>query len=227
MKIIVLYGLGEVEKRNELLKIKRRFPEQSVVQLDFKQDSWEKLTLVLAAQTLFEGGPRLVIVENASEKLDLKKLPDSLEDVLLITASSLRNDSLLLQTAKALEARVLNFEGEKELSAFPFLDALMEGKKEAFIELQKLLLGYGWMYVLTMVYYGLRRNILPLPASSFVSNKIRTQKKRYQTLDWEKMYQLTLATEFGIKSGALSEKVALAKLVQIILGKEWDRGIWK
>lgn len=220
MKIVVLTGPGEVGKRGELLKIKQQFASENITTLDLKQASLTELTTSLSSRSLFETGKRLVVAENAPEKLDLEELGKIIEEVILVlVAASPRSDSKLLQSTKKIGARVIGFEGEKELSAFPFVDALLEGKKEALIELPKLLEEYGGMYILTMIFYGLRRNLLPLPSSGFMQKKILSQKKRFSESDWEKLYGLTLEAESSIKSGLLPEKLALVRLVHSILMK--------
>lgn len=212
MKIVILHGPGEVSKRAEVLKIKKQFPQDSVAVVDLKQAGLEFLQSVLNSVQLFALGKRLVICENAGEKLDLSKLQGGDDVNLLIVAANPRSDSLLLQTAKKLQLPVLLFEGAKETSVFPFLDALVERKKQALVELEKLLDEYGEMYVLSMIFYLLRRNILPLPLSAFLQKRISEQKKGYTAKDWANLYLLTLETEFKIKSGLLDSRLGLTTL---------------
>lgn len=207
-------------KRNQALRIRRQFPLESVIQFDFKQSDLKDLEVLFVSPSLFETGPRLIVTENTPDKLDLEQFKNSDDNLTwLLIAGSPRADSLLLQSAKKVKASVYVFEGEKELTAFPFLDALLEGKKQTFAELQKLMAEYGAMYILTMIYYGLRRNLLPLPASSFVRQKIIRQKKLYLQSDWIELYYLTLTAEYKIKSGKLPEEVAFVSLIQKITGK--------
>ena len=215
MNIILLYGPGEVSKRNYLLKIKKEFSPDQISQVDLKQESLANLQLKMASGSLFENGGRLIVVENVSDKMDLQDLKEiSGEFTLVLLAAHPPMMAPILQTAKKLQAKIYVFEGEKELNVFPFLDNLIEGKKEAFIELDKLLTEYGAMYILTMVYYLLRRNILPLPSSDFMKKKIQKQKQNFNLTDWEKFYKLTLQTEFKIKNGLIDEKIALTSLVR-------------
>lgn len=213
MKIIVLYGPGEVGKRTEALKIRKQFSPEDITVVDSKQSSQDSVQNILQSTQLFSVGKRLVVYDNVSEKLDLSHLTSGEETLtLLILAASLRNDSMLLQSAKKVKAALMQFEGEREVSAFPFLDALIEKKKTCFLELEKLLDEYGGIYVLSMIFYLLRRNILPLPPSPFAQKKIMQQKKGYSFTDWKRLYQLTLETEFKIKSGLINERVGLTGL---------------
>lgn len=246
MKIILLFGPGEVSKRNYLLKIKKEFSLDQTSLIDLKQESLAVLELQMSSGSLFsnqntrlgemngsqknspqdtqsvllrsssfEDGERLVVVENVPDKMDLEAFKKTAGEVtLVLLAAHPTSTAPILQTAKKLGAKIYSFEGEKELTAFPFLDNLIEGKKEVFLELDKLLLGYGGMYTLTMIYYLLRRNILPLPSSDFMKKKIQKQKQEFSLKDFEKFYQKTLETEFKIKSGLTDEKNALTSLVR-------------
>lgn len=220
MQIILLYGPGEVGKRNCLLKIKKNFSPDQISRIDLKQDSSADLDLKISSGSLFESGERLVVAENVPDKMDLgivKKITG--EITLVLMADHPPQTSPILQTAKKLGAKIYSFEGEKELTAFPFLDNLIEGKKEVFLELNKLLSEYGTMYILTMIYYLLRRNILPLPVSDFMRKKIQKQKQEFALKDFQKFYFLTLETEFKIKSGLASDKIALISLVGNFMGQ--------
>lgn len=228
MKIIVLYGIGEVGKRSELLKIKKHFSSDLISEVDLKKDDLKSVQNLILASPLFETGKRLIVVENASSALDLNeqvlsfgnKLNQGNDELYLaVLAPVLKNDSVLFKSAQALKAKLLNFEGEEEVSAFPFLDKLIEGKKEAFLELDKLLEAYNGVYVLSMIFYLLRRNILPPPASVFAKKKIEQQKAKYQTNNWLRLYEKTLETEFKIKNGQISEKLGLVMLTQYFLSE--------
>lgn len=214
MKIILLYGPGEISKRNYLLKVKSEFSDAQISSIDLKQDDIADLDLKISSGSLFESGERLVIVENIPDKMNLEVIKHVNEVTLILVAGHPTLTSAVLQSAKKLNAKIYNFEGEKEITAFPFLDNLIEGKKEVFLELQKLLAEYGVMYVLTMIYYLLRRNILSLPSSDFMKKKIQRQKAEFNLKDFEKFYRKTLEAEYKIKVGQVPEQIALTSLVR-------------
>lgn len=214
MNTIILYGPGEVSKRVALSKIKKEYTLDSITTVDLKVKDLADLEVALVSTSLFEAGKRLVVVENAPESLRLANLNQSDPNLtLVIVAGSPKANSTFLSDAKSLQAKLYLFEGEKEVSAFPFLDALIEGKRGAYVELDKLLKEYGGMYVYSMIYYLLRRNILPLPQSDFARKKITQQKQKYNTEDFIKFYQLTLESEFSIKKGIMPEDLSLTNLV--------------
>lgn len=215
MKIIVLYGSGESKKRKELLRIKEQFSPDVISSLDLSVKKISDIELAITSLPLFDASDRLIIIENTPDDLDLKRLVKiNNPTTLLFLALSPRANSKLLSSVREIKAKVIGFEAEKEISAFPYLDNLIEGKKEVFGELQKLLDGYSGMYVLSMIYYLLRRNLLPPPPSSFMQNKIKSQTQKLSLQDWQEFYLLTLKTDFVIKSGTLPENIALTKLTQ-------------
>lgn len=217
MKVVVLTGPGIIAKRDYLLKIKQKFTHETITVIDLKSDTLEKLSSSLVSLSLFSSSnKRLVIIENAPESLELDKYESSDPDLgIVLLVDHLKATSKLAVSLKKLNATITPFEGEKELSAFPFVDALLEGKfPTAFIELDKLLKEYGGIYILSMIFYGLRRNLLPLPPSSFMKNKILTQKKNFKDSDWAKLYKITLETDWKLKTGQLSEELGLGLLLE-------------
>ncbi len=211
MKVLIFKGLGEVSKRDAVLNLKKQYKPEDLIILDGKQTDLAKIKDALTLNSLFSEGDRLIIVENPLESLDLTKI--QLEGNLLLVCQNLKVESSLYKSAIKLGAKITSFDGEKEISVFPFLDSLIERKKVAIIELQKLLYEYGGIYVLSMIYYLLRRNLLPLPNSSFMSKKIKKQKGDFLIGDWRSLYKETLSTEFKIKSGAIKEDMGLELLV--------------
>lgn len=218
MKIILLHGPGESSKKTELLKIKGQYQPENIASVDLKQAGFSQFSDALNFIPLFGADKRLVIVENTPESLDLEGFyrEDDGLTVVLLTAR-MGAESKLGKSAVKLKALTRGFEGGKELSAFPFLDTLLEKKRQSFVEMEKLFGQYGASYILTMVYYALRRNLLPLPKPGFVQKKIITQKQKYKSGDFEKLYRFTIETEFAVKSGLINEKSALVRLVQRFL----------
>ncbi len=213
MKIIVLHGPGEVAKRMYLSRLKQSFDEEGVSHLDGKQQPLSQIKMQVSSGSLF-AEKRLVIVENTPDDFDLSAFQGNDPNTTVVfVGGNVSATKMLLKSAGSIKAQVVPFEGERETSVFPFLDALLEKKKEALVELDKLLDEYGEMYVLTMMYYGLRRNILPLPSSSFAQKKIIAQKQNYSTADFQKLYKKVLDAEASIKSGAMDSRRAVENLV--------------
>lgn len=213
--ITILAGPGEVQKRGELIRIKSRYSPENTATVDLKRASVHELILQLQSQGLFEDDKKLMVIEGAGETLDLLELPEGNTDLVILTGP-LKAGSKLLVSGAGKKAAVVRFEAEKELLAFSFIDALLEGKKSAHIELEKLFETYGFMYVLTMVYYGLRRNFL-VQRSDFIRQKISKQRSHLGVDGLRKLYQEAIRCEFEIKSGLLDAKLSLFGLVEKFL----------
>lgn len=214
MNIFLLYGPGEVAKRSQLIKIKHQFDPASIYVLDLQQVKSVELDNLLLSTPLFFD-QRLIVVENTQASFDLEdcdRLSSNTSSTIVFISSALNPNSKLLITGRKLGAKISYFEGEKELLAFPYLDSLIEQRKEVFLELEKLRVEYGGMYIISMIYYLLRRNSLPLPAGSFIKQKIRRQKEKLSASDLQTFYKQTIETEYRIKSGVLDERLGLTQL---------------
>jgi hypothetical protein len=219
MKIAVLYGPGETKKRTEMLEIKSHFSQDAVSVFDLSSKKIADIYLALSSISLFDSLERLFIIESTPDDFDLKKIVKvNNSTTLIFLAALLKPTSKLLLSANEIKAKIINFEAEKETSVFPFLDNLIEGKKEVFSQLQQLIEEYGGIYILTMIYYLLRRNLLPLPKSGYIKNKIKMQKQNFTLDNWQEIYLKTLKTDFAIKNGTLPERIALTKLTQEFVG---------
>lgn len=216
MKVALLYGPGEVGKRDQLVEFKSAFKGEVVV-IDLKTQSLAELDNILHAISLFDTAARLIVAENTPESLDLTKIQNALADGLVLLAGNLKSSSKLLESAKEVNAKIYSFEGEKEVTAFAFLDMLIEKDKGAFRELEKLFNEFGGVYILMMIAYGLRRNILPLPSSSFAAGKITRQRVNFSMDDWQRLYKMVLDTEYRIKSGVVPERLGLTFLTHSII----------
>lgn len=216
MNVYILTGPGEVGKRQHLLQIKRQFDKTAITEYDLKTHDLTTVKDALLSTPLFTN-TKLVILENPPAALDLAEFTISAQLTLVILIQQLPVSSSLFKSAKEVKAKLIDFAPQKELSAFPFIDALIEKKGIALFELMKLLEQYGAMYVFSMIYYLLRRNILPLPKNNFTSKKIAVQKRKYKLTDFTIMYQKTLETEYKIKSGLISDTLGLTRLVQLYI----------
>ncbi|MBI4039776.1 hypothetical protein HY389_00270 [Candidatus Daviesbacteria bacterium] len=216
MQLILLHGPGEVGKRNQLIKIKQAFDPNLVTVVDLKQAETSDLNNALVAGSLF-GSQRLIVVENLPDDLDLAKLHQADDNTTLLLVATASAGKTLLKSAQQLKAKIYDFEGEKETLVFPYLDNLIEGKRGAYVQLEKLLSEFGAMYVLSMIYYLLRRNLLPPPATTFMVNKIKNQKLKVKDQNWGRLYRLALEAEFKIKNGDLDEHQSLVGLTQKFL----------
>lgn len=216
MKLVILSGLGETKKREALFQLKQRFTTDLVTTVDLKENSIAQLKNIIFSTPLFFKEARLVVVENCPDKFDLEAVFQKENQIALILVMANPHQEVI-KKAQTLQAQIMSFPEEKETSVFPYLDYLIERKEASFLELNKLLQNYNWMYILTMIYYLLRRNLLPLPASEFARKKIIAQQKFLKEESLEKLYLLTLQTEYKIKNGLMEGNTALYFLTEKII----------
>lgn len=214
MKLIVLHGSGLVGISNYLVNLKKNSVNLGVLEIDAKSVSLSSLVSTISTPQLFST-ERLIILENLDESSDLKSLPDDLNLTVLIRLNKeLKATSLLWKSAQLKKAQFVQFNEEKETPIFPFLDLVIEGSLKSEMMLNKLLAEYGSQYVLTMLFYALRRLIVnPNTKSSFVLKKLQIQKQKFPLEKINFYYREILITDFKIKSGILDEKTALHALL--------------
>lgn len=218
MKLIILYGAGLVGLNNKLISLKKEFSSFPLTEIKGSEVSLQKLILELSSQDLFSKG-RLVILEDPQEDLDLEKLPLT-DDLILVVKinKNLAANSKFLKSAQIIKGQILFFPEEKELSIFPFLDSLAEKSPKAYIELEKLQKEYGSQYIITMIYYLLRRLLVPpknLPLWS--AKKLEKQRLIFSLEKVKNFYRQVLELDYKIKVGLIEEKIALIKLTNKFL----------
>lgn len=217
MKLIIIHGNGLVSQANKLLQIKKEFDSLAILEIDGGEKDFASVLTEIANLQLFSQ-KRLVILENFDSP-DLSRLPkdENLTVVLRFTKpQSLK--SLILKQATNLKAQIIMLNEEEEKNIFPFLDNLAEGNLRALAQLNKLLDQFGSQYLLTMIFYMLRRIILlPKKLPPFIINKLKTQRQLLGIAKIEKLYQMSLETDFKIKSGLMEEKIGLTRLIHQIV----------
>jgi len=218
MPIIILHGNGLAGISNKLSQIKKSMGEGvSVTELSGKNTGWGEAKLEFATTSLFDP-QRLVILEDFKE-VRLEDLPqDENITVVLKFTKALTAASPILKGAPKFRAQVFVFTEEHEGPIFPFLDFLAEKDPKALRELEKNLEDWGEQYVLTMIYYLLRRYIqTPKRLPPFVIQKMARQKKNFPIERIEELYRATLETDFKIKQGELDPKIGMFLLTEKFL----------
>lgn len=222
MNLIILHGNGLSAISQKLSDIKKNFDPLEIQTLSGKEWDFEGVVIELSTPQLFSD-KRLVVLEDfdppAGGQMGLDKLPDDPDlTVVLKISKILTQNSVILKQAAALKAQIFQFSEKDETSIFPFLDNLAEKRTQAFLDLEKYLGEWGGQYVLTMIFYLLRRLIMkPKKLPEFVIRKIERQKKNFSLEEIKNLYKQTLETDFKIKSGLLEEKLGITLLVNKIL----------
>ncbi len=217
--LILLHGNGQVAISQKLSELKKEFDPLATVSFNGKEHEFNQALMAINSGQLFSN-KRLVVLEDFDEKMiDLSNLPeDDNLTIILKFPKALAATSSVLKTATQAKAQIINLNEEQEQSIFPFLDLLADKNDQALAKFDKLMDKYGSQYLLTMIFYMLRRLINPpqkLP--SFVLKKIAVQQRNFDLEKITKLYKLSLETDLKIKSGLLDEKLGLTLLVQNIL----------
>lgn len=218
MKLVILHGGGFSAILNKISSIKKDFDASSTMLINGKEVSFNQAILTLSTPLLFSN-KRLAILENFEDTIQLEKLPNDEELLVVIKfPKALNANSLLLKIAYKLKAQVIIFNEEKEISIFPFLDCLTSRDPKALIFLDKLLNEYGCQYILTMLFYMFRRLVVsPKNISSYNLTKLEKGRMNFPIEKIKYFYQEILKTDFKIKSGLISDKQALISLTFRVL----------
>jgi len=222
--ILIIHGSGISGISQKISLIKKGFDGFSITEISSKNQNLEQALISASTSQLFSE-KRLVILEDFDPSVYagqgvLEKLPDDPGLTLILKFSKkIPAASPLLKQAPKLNAQVILFEEKDEQSVFPFLDSLAEKQKKSFGMFENLYEEYGGQYLLTMIYYMLRRLLMEpkknLPG--FVIQKIDRQKRNFPLEKVKELYKFALETDFKMKSGLLEERMGLTLVVNKVL----------
>jgi DNA polymerase III delta subunit len=216
--IILIHGTGLASISKKLSELKKDFDVLSIQEFSAKQIEFEQAVAQIATGGLFDE-KRLVVLEDFDEKIDFSKIPNDEGVVVVIKlVKNLAANSVLLKKATELRVQVFNFTEAGETNIFPFLDNLADKKEIAMKQLEDYLDEWGGQYVLTMIFYMLRRMVQnPKKLPPFVQQKIAKQKQNFPLEKIKELYKAGLETDFKIKSGLMEERIGLTLFVDKIL----------
>ncbi len=212
MKPLLLHGLAIKASRIKLLEIKKKFPSDNVMEIEKGEDISVILTN-LQSQSLFNT-ERLIVLENPPEDLSFQELDPETSLVIWFDHEVSRKKKIMLWAEK--NTQILFFPEGKEITVFPFLDALASKDKKAFLIIASLKEkgGYDIFYFLTMALYLLRSlAVISKNAPSFIRQKMERQRKNFSDQEIKQLYKFVLETEFKLKNGLLDQSQAEFLLV--------------
>lgn len=214
--IYLFHGPGKLGMLNRITSVRESFDPADIRELSSKELSWNQAKLELSTDDLFSN-KRLFILEDFSDA-DLSEIViDPQLSIILKFNKTLPSNSIILKKLPK-EVSVVSFDEAKETSIFPLLDFLSEKNPQALLELDKHLDEWGTQYVLTMIFYNLRKFILPgKNTPAFVARKLESQKKNFSLDRINNLYKETLMTDFKLKNGLIEEKIGLQMLAQKFL----------
>ncbi len=216
--IILIHGNGLTGISKKISEIRKGFDSLSTQEFSGKQIEFDQAIIQFATGGLFVE-QRLVILEDFDEKVDLEKLPSNQETAIVLKfTKNLTANSVLLKKAVELKAQIFNFTEDGETNIFPFLDALAEKNPKFMGEFDALLSEWSGQYLLTMIFYMLRRMVQdPKKLPPFVQQRIQKQKQNFPIKKIAELYKTGLETDYKIKSGLMEEKIGMTLLVNQIL----------
>lgn len=214
MNLIILHGNGLSALSQKLSQIKKNFDPLAVTTFNSNQIDLASALIEFSTPQLFSK-ERLIILENFDMQIDFNLLPqdDDLTVVFLFNKNLPANSSLLKDALK-LKAQIFEFSEAEERNIFPFLDGLAEKNDKSFLMFEKLYKNFGSQYLLTMIFFMLRRFILtPTNLPGFVLAKLQKQKQNFPHPKITAVYKEMLEADFKIKNGLVEEKAALTLLL--------------
>lgn len=213
MNVYILHGAGESAILKKIDLIKKDFDPLSIFTLNVKNVKDLRSLAEISSSGLFIER-RLIILDDIDEDANLENLPED------------ENLTIVFKFSKALPARsrllslrrksvvVFFSPEEREVSIFPFLDEVNEKNPKALGKIEGFYNQYGGQYILTMLYYSMRRLILPLKTkNAFVLSKLDKLKKNFSREKMLKFYFEILETDNKVKLGLLDEKLAVKRLI--------------
>lgn len=217
MKLIIIHGNGLAASSSKVSELKKKFDPLSITVFNGKERSFDYILPQIATAQLFSDN-RLIILEDFAD-VDFSKLPVDENLTLIIRfPKSLPKNSNILKIAIEKRAEIVELSEEQERSIFPFLDMIALKNPLALIELAKLINKFGGQYILTMIFYLLRRQVLsPKNMPEFVKRKFDAQRQNFPPESVITYYYQALKVDSKIKSGLIDEKVALNSLIRQFL----------
>lgn len=213
MKMILLHGGLQTAVLNKLAQLKKDFDSLSISELK------DSPNLDFSSTSLFSD-KRLIILENPDlrtvEKASFET--DPALTIILKYNKSLEKSSPILKKLTEIKAEIISFDETNQNTVFPFLDTLGSRNKNSLKEFEKNYTEFGGQYLLTMFGYFLRRMIQkPKSSSSFMLQKLESQKKNFPLEKIKKLYKEIIETDYKIKQGLIDEKLGITLLINKII----------
>lgn len=214
MTLLLLHGPAIEASRRRLQEERKKFSLDNVVVFDCSVDPGQAVASLMTVPMF--PAERLIIWENPPEDFKLPTTDYQPPTTLILWFDHQVNEKKpIMEFSKKNKGQVLYFPESKEVSVFPFLDALSAKDQKAFLEIKRLKqAGFDIHYLLTMVFYLLRNLVVtPQNAPDFLRRKLARQRAGFSMEKIKNLYQDILEIDFKIKSGLLEQSQAEFLLV--------------
>jgi len=218
--IFVLHGDNQPAKRNELIEIKKKYPQSKWWEGD-EENLVAELPTYLSSPSFF--GSELVILENPPlDKVSkvLKNWKNPVKDLAIMFDRPLKAAEL----KKFSEAQILIFRETVPQNVFPLLDAVAaRNRVKALIEYRRLKKNsHGGDELINMLAWQLRsltrvKDGATKSISPFVAGKLSRVSKNWEHADLKKALSSVLRQDLASKRG---KKVPFDFLISKITGSE-------
>lgn len=213
MKIIVIHGSNILASKQYLDSITSRFKAEQVVRSYGKEITKEFLLNNFSGLGLFES-ERLVVLDNPESDFEIDKLPEA-EGVFLVVfySKELGVSSSILKSRR--EVKVVNYSEVADKRIFSFLDLVADRNKRALNQAKELIDEMGEQYILTMLYFMLRRLVVggkKLPSG--ISRKLENQRVDFSKERIGYFYKRLLEADYKMKSGFDESRMGLFLVVE-------------
>lgn len=218
MKVVLLHGPAKVASRKKLIELKQKFDPNNVVVFE-NGASIQDISASIATLPMFSD-ERLIILENIDENIIFDLPLITYHSSLIFWFDHAVVKKAILEFIRKNNGQVLFFEGEREISVFPFLDLLADGNKKAFLEIKKLKeRNFDIFYFNTMVFYLLRNLVnTPKNAPAFVLQKLERQRKNFNLQRITRLYKEVLELDFKLKNGQIEPLHAEFVMINNFMG---------
>lgn len=218
MSLFLIHGSDTVSCESKLTQLKKELNSADTVFLNGEKMDWQDINFEVSSAPLFSER-RLMVLKDPKDNFLPEKiiLPDN-NFLVLFFSKELPVGSNFLSGDSSREMKIFKFSKFPDMSIFYFLDLLADGSGKALVELEKLYKNSSGQYIITMVFYLLRRLIIGVKSQSgFAQQKQKKQEQNFSREKIEDLYKTCLDIDFKIKIGELEEKFGLFFIVQKFL----------
>lgn len=221
MNITVLHGGDTVLVERKLREVESKFEGKRIVRAFGKEATGEFVVNNFRGGELFDES-KLIIIREPEKNFDVWSLLGEGCELVLVFGGQLSASSKFLKIAGA---KVVDLSLPQDRRIFALLDQILDKDKRALRNLEVLLGEFGFQYILTMLFYNLRRLYLRKRLPSYVAKKMDERRKV-----WERsvasFYEQMLEADYNFKSGLGDERADLFTVVgrMLLQGRNFAQG---
>jgi len=217
MQISIIHGSDKVAARKKLQQLADKYESLSVVRASGGEITVDFLVNNLRGGDLFVT-QKLVVLENPDSEMDWGRLGNAEEvELVLYFDKELPVTSRFFKEEYFKKARIMGFEAPPDKSIFEWLDLVADKNPRVFEMLDRLQKEFGEQYLLTMLFYLLRRQVMP--SSGGMKSKLERQRQSFPIERIEELYKTAIEYDYQTKRGLIEGRTALFLVVERFMSK--------